>query len=263
MGFNASDNGAARQIAPAGTHVATCFGMLDLGTQTDFVQGKSVTAHKVWIWWELSNEKDQEGKPIQIGAFFTLSLNERANLRKMLDSWRGRPFTSEELKGFDVSKIVGAACMLSVIHEQKQNGIRDKIASVAAMPRGMTAPPLINPKTILNLDSFSQQVYDTLPKFLKDMIAKSPEGQKWGLRPTQQQPQQPQQGYQQPPQGYQQPQPGGYVQFPATQNQPPQGYQPQQGYQQNQPSFLPPQQQPPQRQYGPAPAAAASDDVPF
>ena len=40
-----------------------------------------------------------------ISATYTLSLGERSNLRKMLESWRSRAFTPEELQGFDLEKV--------------------------------------------------------------------------------------------------------------------------------------------------------------
>ncbi|GEM_PF-4521665 len=37
-------------------------------------------------------------------------------LRRDLENWRGRPFTREELRGFDLFKVLGTACQLMVTH---------------------------------------------------------------------------------------------------------------------------------------------------
>jgi hypothetical protein len=57
-----------------------------------------------------------------IGSKFTLSLHEKASLRKILQSWRGKAFTPEELKKFDVTTILGKPCLITVTHEPKDGG---------------------------------------------------------------------------------------------------------------------------------------------
>lgn len=186
--------GANREPAPAGTHLAVCFGLIDLGTQTDTYQGKPKVGRKAWFWWELTEETREDGKPVTVGTFYTVSLSDKANLRKVLESWRGKPFTVEELKGFNIGNIVGAPCMLTIIHEPRQSGgVRDKVSSVSGVPKGMPRPALRMPRTTLSLapDKFDRAVYDALPNFLKDMIAKSPEGQRLGLGGQKQYPTEP------------------------------------------------------------------------
>jgi hypothetical protein len=179
MGLVAKETGSARTPAPAGTHVATCFGLIDCGTQDEEYEGKKKKAHKVWVWWELNDEKTEDGKPVTIGRFYTNSLSERAAMRKDLEGWRGRQFTDEELKGFQLANIVGKPCLVTIIHTPKQGGgTRDKISSVTAVPKGMRPNPSESQIITLDLDegSFNKPVYDSLPNFLKEMIAKSPEG---------------------------------------------------------------------------------------
>src|SRR3990167_2490369 len=48
--------------------------------------------------------------------------DEKANLRKHLEAWRGKKFTKEELDGFDVEKLLGVNCQLQVIHNLSDNG---------------------------------------------------------------------------------------------------------------------------------------------
>ncbi len=180
MGLMAKSSGSSRTPAPAGTHVAVCFGLIDLGTQVGNYEGKDTRRHQVWIWWELSDEVTEDGKPVTVGGFYTISLHEKATLRKMLESWRGRPFTPDELNGFHLSNIVGKPCMLSIIHETKRDGnVREKITSVSAVPKSVKPGPAKGKTVMLSLDDgeFERAVYDTLPNFLKDSILKSDEGQ--------------------------------------------------------------------------------------
>ena len=71
--------------------------------------------HIFIFMWELPGEEieiEGEMKPRAISETYTNSLGEKANLRKMLENWRGRAFTQEEMDGFDLRNVLG----LSLIH---------------------------------------------------------------------------------------------------------------------------------------------------
>lgn len=93
---------------PEGMHEACCVGLYDLGNQDQAGQFPG-TYHKLMLLWET------ESGDI-IGKEYTASLGEKANLRKDLQMWRGRPFAAEELSGFDLSKVLGVHCVLQIIH---------------------------------------------------------------------------------------------------------------------------------------------------
>ena len=114
-----SDNGGTSfEQPPTGSHAARCISIIDLGTQRSTYEGEVQIKHQVIVRWELANELltigDFAGKPFTVSKFYTASLHEKAGLRKDLASWRGRDFTAEELKGFDMKSILGKPCMLSV-----------------------------------------------------------------------------------------------------------------------------------------------------
>ena len=171
-----------KQQAPAGSHVARCISVIDLGTQ-DTPFGES---HKVRITWELPEEKavfkEENGEqPFVLSKDYTLSLYEKANLRHDLESWRGRAFTEQELRGFDISKLIGAPCLLSVIHKTSDKGKTfANISSVSALPKGMSCPPMINPAVEYAITDGRSEVYESFPEWLQKKIAGSRE---WGAEP--------------------------------------------------------------------------------
>jgi hypothetical protein len=52
----------------------------------------------------------RDGRPFAMFKNYTLSWSEKANLRLDLQSWRGKPFTQEEMRRFDLETILGAWC---------------------------------------------------------------------------------------------------------------------------------------------------------
>lgn len=178
MGRYAQDTGGGDfQQAPVGTHVARCIRLIDLGTQAGEWQGKPTSRNQVLVMWELCNEFmeiEGEQKPFIVSKFYTNSLGEKANLRHDLVQWRGRDFTDDELKKFDLQSILGAPCMISIV--QKENG-KSKVGGVMKMPKGQQAPETRNPTLAFWLDEFQPEVYEGLSDGLKKIIERSPEYQ--------------------------------------------------------------------------------------
>ena len=49
------------ELTPAGSHVAVCYRIVDLGTQLIEYNGETKKQHKIMVGWELSNEFMQTG----------------------------------------------------------------------------------------------------------------------------------------------------------------------------------------------------------
>jgi hypothetical protein len=176
MGRHASDTGGGDfKQAPAGTHVARCIKLIDLGTQHGEYQGEPTVRNQVMAQWELPLETyafDGEDRPFIVSKFYTNSLSEKANLRKDLEAWRSRPFTQEELVKFDLMKILGAPCMLTVVHNEKGKA---KVVGVSALPKGLQCPPAVNPLSSFWLDEYDDNAFAALPEGIRDIIVKSDE----------------------------------------------------------------------------------------
>jgi hypothetical protein len=175
MGLIAREEGGNFEMVAEDTYIARCYRVLDLGTHHDEKWDKDV--HKVTISWELPTALmetgDYAGKPFSIHNRYTLSLADRAILRKDLEAWRGKAFTEEELSGFDVSKLLGATCMINVVHSA--DGKYANISSIMKLPKGMECPDAVNEALFLDLDNFDQAVFDKLHEKVQDFIKKSQE----------------------------------------------------------------------------------------
>jgi len=175
------NNGTDFAPPPAGTHMAACYRVVDLGTQSTDWQGETKRQHKVMMSWELSDEKMEDGKPFSVHQRYTFSSHEKSTFRQHLEAWRGAPFKESDFGpgGFDIRKVIGAPCLLTIVHNVKQGRTYANITGVAKLMKGMQTPPLVNAKTFLSLDpaEFDQAVFDGLSGGLRAIIEKSPEYQ--------------------------------------------------------------------------------------
>jgi hypothetical protein len=178
MAINATNNGVKREIVPAGNYMARCYQMIEIGTIHEVIMGKAVMFTKVRIGWELPTElrvfDEAKGEqPLVISKEYTLSLNEKSNLRKMLASWRGKDFTEEEAKSFDITVLVGIPCMLNIIHKPKKSdptSVYEEIGSISAIPKGMKPERQLNKSFVLSYDAFSEDKFNSLPDFIKQKM---------------------------------------------------------------------------------------------
>ena len=178
MEILAKNNGGGANYQPveAGNYVERCYSMVHIGTCTEEIMGVKKDLNKVRLTWELPTEtkvfKEENGEqPFVLSKEFTLSMHEKASLRKILESWRGKAFTDEESKAFDITKLLGVPCMLNVIHKtSKQGKVFAEIAGVSPLPKGFACPAQINKSVVFSVDQFDQAAFDTFPDFLKDKI---------------------------------------------------------------------------------------------
>jgi hypothetical protein len=104
--------------APEGLHSACCVDVVNLG----IVQGAYGAKHKVRLVWQLDLIDEEHGRRFDVARVYTLSLHERAALRKDLESWRGRKFSELELDGFDLEKLLGVNAQVQVTHDLSDDG---------------------------------------------------------------------------------------------------------------------------------------------
>jgi hypothetical protein len=179
MAIMATDTGGGGDFTPVpmGTHIAICDMVVDLGKQRTTYQGEESVKHQIYLRWQIPAErvewKDGDGNqkegPAVIGKTYTLSLGEKANLRKDLQAWRGKSFTEDELRGFDVAKLLGVPCTLSVTHTEKNGRTYTNVASLGGIPKGMEKPTAENGVTLYDNDN--PGTFENLPKWLREKIS--------------------------------------------------------------------------------------------
>jgi len=180
---NAGNGGGGDfEQCPAGSFAARCYQIIDLGHQTFEWKGEAKVAPKVRITWEL-NEMMQDGRPFSISREYTASIGDKANLRKDLEAWRGRPFTATELQNFSLENVLGAPCLLGVVHKPSKDNskVYANVGSIMALPKGMACPELVNPAVKFDIGTFDQKVFDGLSSYVQKKILMSKELEEGGI----------------------------------------------------------------------------------
>jgi hypothetical protein len=144
MAIIASSNGdKSFTPCPAGVHQAVAVDVVDLGLLEVTFGGQTKQQHKVAVVFITDEVNPENGKPFMIQQRYTLSLNEKSNLRRDLQNWRGKPFTADELAGFDLERLIGVNAQINVVHIQKPDGrVFANIGAIMPLARGMAKLPV-------------------------------------------------------------------------------------------------------------------------
>lgn len=156
-----------------GLHTARCISVYDLGTQHSDKFGSD--SHQILIQWELCDEdREFEGEKYKakVSKTLTLSMNPKANLRKLVESWRGKKMTDEEAGVFDVLKLAGQPCMVQIVHTESGGKTYSNVAAVVSVPKGTTVPPSL---AKVQTYEMGQPLPDNLPEWIATKMAAAPE----------------------------------------------------------------------------------------
>ena len=179
MSLTVSDTGGGDFTpAPAGTHLARCVRLIDVGTHYNEKFGKRQS--KIQITFELPDEMidtERGPEPHLVSGWYTASLHEKSNLRAVLEAWRGRAFTEKELQGFNLASVLDKPCQLAVVHKVNGDKTYANIGAVMAMGKGQKCPARVNELLNFDLDDPDEAVLAKLSDRMREKIEDSDEWQ--------------------------------------------------------------------------------------
>src|SRR5262249_33653599 len=137
--------------------------------------------HKILLSFEIRDPEcvSDDGKPLTINQRYNWSTHEKSTFRKHLEAWRAKPFEKSDFGkgGFNVRKLLGVPCMVSVIHNTSNDRGYANISSISKLPKGLDAGVLENEQVYVALvpGEFDREAFEKLPDGIKATIMKSPE----------------------------------------------------------------------------------------
>lgn len=161
-----------------GSYPARVVRILDLGLQAgqEFEGRMKPNAHKVDFTYELLDcfMKDKDGnfdesKPRWISEDFPLHRPD-ADLAK--STKRAKAIDPSNSCDYDLTKMLGMPCMVTVGHKVSKGKTYDKVLDVAPMraSQAASAPALKNEPILFLLDNPDMEVFNKLPPFMQDRI---------------------------------------------------------------------------------------------
>lgn len=172
--------GGDSELPPEGVYLARCYKMVDIGTQTEQSQFGTKENRKIYLYWELLQTADGEkvamesGDPFSIFNSYKLSMHPKANLRKHLDSWRGKKFTDEEAAEFDITKLLDKFCLLQITHSQSKDG-QKTYANVDGIMTTKKKVDGVNEISSFSIENPDMDVFNDLPDWMQEKIENAPE----------------------------------------------------------------------------------------
>jgi len=161
---------------PAGSHIAVCDMIVNLGIQPGSGRFPNPKP-KIYFRFQLPNERyefEKDGKKVSgprvIGQDYTASMSEKANLRHLLASWRGREFSDEQAAKFDMASPLGRPCMLMVMHTKKASRTYANISGIGPLPKGINPKTIVCEGTPLLYSPDNTSTYQLLPEWLRRKI---------------------------------------------------------------------------------------------
>ena len=161
-------SGTTIEPIPAGVHNAICISVIGIGLQESPWGPKE----QLIITWELPDitfEYEGEIKPKVHSQFYSATLgggDKPSALRKLLEGWRGRPFSKEEEAGFELKNLLGVPCLL--VMQAKKDGIHTEISAASKYTGSAMSP--VNPLVYYDANDHDQAAFDGLHDWIKDRI---------------------------------------------------------------------------------------------
>lgn len=158
-----------------GQFAAICADVIDLGDKVESYQNQPAKlTHKCALVFITRNET---GETAEIGREFTVSMGDKANLRKFLEQWRGRKYDQEQVEqGVPLHKLEGQAALLTISHTTSSQGkTYANITACVGIPRQMKdAAPAVNGYKRADFWAERKKAYaDEARKFKSDQVPAS------------------------------------------------------------------------------------------
>lgn len=125
---------------PEGQYVGQCVDTIDLGEKVqDFPGTIPYLAPTCALVFRTGERNEETGECIDVFKEYTVSMGDKANLRKDLTQWRGKPYTDEQIEaGVPLDKLTGNHALLTISHRKSGKGkTYANITAIVGVPKQM------------------------------------------------------------------------------------------------------------------------------
>ena len=138
----AKDSGGNFSPHSEGQFPCLCVDVVNLGVNVEQFPGQEAREVAKVALVFASGERQADESLTLVTTEMTLSANEKANLRKFLESWRGKSYTPEQAEaGLPINKLYGQSALVSIEHVLTRKGRKfAKIVSIGPLPKAMPSP---------------------------------------------------------------------------------------------------------------------------
>lgn len=157
----AKDGGGNFTPHPEGQFAMVCADVVNLGTTVETYQGSSPREVPKAALVFISGARQADGTLTQVTVEMSVFASDKANLRKFLESWRGRSYNPDQIReGLPLHKLFHQHGLLSIEHITTRSGkLFAKVRSISPLPEQM---PKVSAEVLAEY---------TRPKFLADRKA--------------------------------------------------------------------------------------------
>lgn len=127
---------------PEGQYTAVCVDVIDLGERPEsFKDQPAKLKQKAAFVFRTGEVNAETGRPFDITAEYTVSMDRRSGLRQLLEAWRGKSYDEDYPKP-PLHLLEGQAGLVSVEHKTSPSSGRTyaKIKTIAPLPKQMPKP---------------------------------------------------------------------------------------------------------------------------
>lgn len=169
-----------RELVPEGNHVGRLYSIIEIGrVPNTFPGAETPTVRQIRLSWELPDlmrEFDGEQKPLVIGAKYTASMGDKANLRRVVEGMVGA-MDKDTLDSFDIKSLLGKECLVNVVHKTSRAEVEyAAVVSCSPVPAGLKVKAQFNDSVYLDYaEGWDDSIYAALPQFIKDEMEQSDE----------------------------------------------------------------------------------------
>lgn len=128
---------------PDGQYVGQCVDTIDLGEHVHtFAGDDSYLEQRCALVFRTGEKNPDTGEYIDVNKEFTVSMGDRANLRKFLEQWRGKAYTVDQIKaGVSLDRLTGNPGLLTIAQKPNKAGTRiyAEITACVGIPKQMAS----------------------------------------------------------------------------------------------------------------------------